>query len=393
MHRIDSRQISKGDSFYALRGERSDGHFFLEEAAARGAGEAVIEEGYDGPGHGLRLTRVPDPLEELQRRAREKLRRSGVRIVAVTGSVGKTTTKEFLKTLLAERFRVGSSPRNYNTQTGLPMTLLNEMSGDEELFVLEMGMTRPGQIARLVSIAPPEVAVVTEVAHVHACNFGSLNEIAEAKAEIFSHPATKTAVFPKRLKLKNYGCSVLYAEEAAQIIEGLKLSVPGEHNRSNLLAAAAAAKALGAEGEEVRRAVPKLTLPAGRFEVRDKKGVTLIYDAYNACLLSVKAALQSLPPAKRRIAVLGEMRELGEISEAHHREAGDYAQQFVDLMLCLGPACRPIVESWQAAGRRAALYTEREELTRALKKLLVPGDLVLIKGSRSLEMEKIADKL
>lgn len=168
---VDSRLISPGDLFVALPGNQTDGHHFLPQAKACGAVAAVVCSSYRGPDFGLPLIAVPDTLKFLQESARKKVKESRSKVVAVTGSVGKTTTKDFITHLVSQKYRVASTPGNSNSQIGLPLALLNHFEGTEEIVVVEMGMTLPGQIAGLVSIAPPDIAVITSVALVHAAFF------------------------------------------------------------------------------------------------------------------------------------------------------------------------------------------------------------------------------
>ena len=199
MHRYqaDSRLIEKGDIFFALPGEKTDGHAFLEEVAKKGAIAAYVKD--DVPSFGLHLIKVPDPLLTLQQLAREKIERFEGKIVAITGSIGKTTTKEFIAQLLATRYKVCSTKKSQNTKITLPLTILNTLEGDEDFLVLEMGMTHPGDIGKLVSIAPPDVAVLTQVTFVHAINFSSYDEIYKYKCEIFSSPRTTSKIYMERL--------------------------------------------------------------------------------------------------------------------------------------------------------------------------------------------------
>lgn len=182
----DSRLLKRGGLFYALKGERADGHSYLEEVRQKGAVAAVVSKGYRGNASLLPLLFVDDPLAALQEVAKAVLSQSSQRVVAVTGSLGKTTTKEFIKTLLCKKFKVAASPGNSNSQVGLPLSILNHSDDKAEILVLEMGMTARGQISRLVQIAPPEVAVISTVSLVHACNFDTLEDIGRSKGEIFS---------------------------------------------------------------------------------------------------------------------------------------------------------------------------------------------------------------
>lgn len=425
---IDSRHLQKGELFIALKGERVDGHDFLEEVCRKGAAAAVVSKSYQGRGPGFPhdpgfpLLAVDDPLVALQGLAKHAICESSSRVVAITGSVGKTTTKEFIKTLLAKKYRVAATPGNSNSQVGIPLALLNQTTGDEEVLVLEMGMSVPGNLARLVQIVPPEVAVITNVALVHACNFDSIEEIAWAKAEILSQPVTRLAILyrhiPEFEKISAYGAChkisfsmdslkadysldptnprMLQDRMTNQAIEIGPLPVPGTHNLHNFLAAVAVARYFDVTWEQIQGAIPKLSLPQKRLQLITRNGVQFLNDAYNASEMSVKAALETLPAPEgkgRKIAVLGSMMELGKFSDECHLRVGEHALDRVDQMFCLGEECLPIQHAWKIAGRSAMLFATREELVAALKETLSDGDVVLLKGSRSKELWKVLDEI
>ena len=239
---VDSRCTKAGDLFFALPGAHTDGHAFLAAAAAQGAVAAVVQQDYRGPDHGLHLLRVENSLNALQLMSKNYLQGSKAEIVAVTGSLGKTTCKGFIAALLKRKYRVSCNEGNQNSQIGLPLTILNQITLDEELLVLEMGMTMAGEIRQLTQIAPPTVALVTLVAPVHIVNFASLEGIAAAKAEIFSHPRTQfgfyhkesdlNGIFSKR-KLLSFSTASNEADFTAECSsEGLIIKGPAESARS-----------------------------------------------------------------------------------------------------------------------------------------------------------------
>lgn len=398
---VDSRLVQPGDFFVALKGERSDGHLHLKEAAQRGAVEAIVSADYKGPTY-LPMVGVKDPLETLQAIAKQTLAERGTRVIGVTGSVGKTTTKTFLYTLLKELFSVAVSPGNYNSQIGLPLAILNHTKGDEEFLVLEMGMTEPGHISNLVEIAPPEIAMVTGIELVHAGNFSSLEEIGQAKGEILSHPSTKLAVVNhavRNLVLDNCSCQVMtYSldDSNADVFIGdfdfPELSIPGRHNLLNALGAATVLIGLGLPWERIKAGLQKLQLPKGRSEVVEKGGITFINDAYNACAASIKAALDILPEG-RRIAVIGGIVDLGEFSEQCHREVGEACLDKIDRLFCFGPECGPVHEVWQRAGRPSQWTEDRQQLIAMLRDELSSGDVVLLKGSNNKQLWKLLEEL
>lgn len=419
---VDSRLHQQKNLFFALEGAQVDGHFFLKDIATKGAAGAVVKNSYKGPDFGLNLLFVEDPLDALQVLARKILSRSKSRVVAITGSVGKTTTKDFITTLLQEKFNVSASPGNSNSQVGLPLTILNHTTGEEDILVLEMGMTQPGQIKKLISIAPPECAVLTSVALVHACNFQSLEEIAQAKAEVLEHPHTKLGIihqdivnieticthgycskitFSKNNPAADYTLDESNLDRLTIQFQNQKFSlgsfpIYGQHNKVNFLSAVACARYFGMSWEEIATGMSKLTLPTLRGQRVDKKGICFINDSYNASPVSVKAALENLPQpyqGGRKIAVLADMLELGKFSEPMHREIGECALKFVDLLFCYGTESRFILDCWQKSKRPAQWFSSREELLEVLPLELKAGDVVLIKGSRGTQIWKLLDEL
>lgn len=402
---FDSREVTSGSLFFALKGEQSDGHDFLKEVAMKGAKAAVVSSDYRGESYGLKLYFCESPKKMLQLMAKLRLKRLGAPIVAVTGSLGKTTTKGFLQVLLEKKYRLFATPGNQNSQVGFPLAVLNHLKGDEQLVIAEMGMSFPGEISRLVEIAPPDIALLTHVDLVHAANFHSLEGIAQAKAEIFLHPSTKVGFIPKEVACLELiasagSCSKTFyslnSPEGHQLISHPMISLPGRHNYHNLLGALSVARFLGMSEEELEERFPLLRLPERRFERCVKGGVTFINDSYNAAAFSVKAALESLPapqPGGRTFAVLGEMLELGEFSEQCHRDVGECALNTVDAVYLLGDGCVPILECWRAAGRPAFLYHDQESLVADLKRVLQSGDVALVKGSRAKKMWEVIEKV
>lgn len=419
---VDTRNLQPGEMFFALKGERTDGHDHLAEAQKKGSLAAVVSKEYKGPAHDLYLIRVDDPLMTLQELARHLLDQTPCRIVAITGSVGKTTTKEFIHTLLSGKYRTTASPGNSNSQIGLPLSILNQTNGKEEILVLEMGMTEPGQISRLIQIAPPEVSVLTAVALVHACNFSTIEEIAWTKSEIFHHPLTRLGILhrdiPSYTHIANsshcrkhsfsltsleadYGIDPLNSKKLLARLEEQSIpldrfNLPGRHNIHNLLAAIAVARHFHVSWEEIIHRIGLLQLPEKRLQFLTHKEIRFVNDSYNAAELSVKAALESLPPPDgkgRKIAVLGSMMELGKFSEECHRKVGEFALDFVDEIYCYGEECRPIYDLWKRAGKPVELFHDFEDLIACLRIVLKPADVVLIKGSRSKQMWKILEQL
>ncbi|MEI6532108.1 MAG: UDP-N-acetylmuramoyl-tripeptide--D-alanyl-D-alanine ligase [Chlamydiota bacterium] len=404
---VDSRK--KGDLFFALPGMNQDGHEFLELAKEKGALAAVVSKSYKGPAFGLQLIPVEDVLKALQSLARIIVAKQKPLVVAVTGSMGKTTTKEFLAQLLQARYHVYKSPGNANSQIGLPLSLLS-LRGDEEVLVLEMGMTEKGQIANLTTIAPPDLAIITTVGLVHAVNFEGLEDILGAKAEIFSHRSTQYAVYSTDMphvekinfsdasekipfSTQNREAPFYAALEDGQIViweKGEKVlerpwPILGSHNVDNFLAAATAVRHLGVTWEEIGANIEKLELPGDRLELVHKGSITFLKDAYNAnrnSLCMALKTLQSLKLGKRKVAVISEMLELGAFAEEEHRAVAQCALEIVDNLYCIGPGTKIIKELFDKAGKNCYYYDSKDILRETLKKELQEEDLVLIKGGR-----------
>ncbi len=397
-YQIDSRSVCPGDLFFAVVGERHDGHDFLREVRAAGAVGAVVSKTYGGPDFGLVLLKVDDVVLSLQTLAKKSLEGASIQIVGITGSVGKTTTKDFTATLLEGKYRVGKTLQSQNSKLTLPLTVLNRLD-DIEVLVLEMGMSEPGDIERLVGIAPPDIAVLTKVALAHAAFFpGGLSEIARGKGAIFSSPKTRCALFDRDFLhypevVEKIQCEKkIFSEES----EPIRAPFKEPHIVHNFWAAVSVARAMKMEWDEIDRQIPKLQLPKMRFEQFEKEGVLFINDAYNANPESMRAALFSLGAIKspgKKIALLGTMKELGNLSEAQHREIGLYAQQFVDHLLVLGEEAKPLFDSYRESKIEAEFFLDLKQMALRLKEIKETGDAVLIKGSRSMSMETVLEYL
>jgi UDP-N-acetylmuramoyl-tripeptide--D-alanyl-D-alanine ligase len=419
---VDSRLLKTGDLFFACSGNRSDGHAFIAQVAQKGASAAVVSADYNGECYGLPLIYVENPEKALQQLAKSLLQSSKTKVVAITGSVGKTTTKGFLAHLLTSSFRVAATPGNYNSQLGLPLTILNHLQEDTEIAVLEMGMTKAGHIASLIEIAPPDVAVITATALGHAENFDSLEAIGLAKAEILSHPKTQLGIVDFGIcnyqtiaqsscaPLTSFSCDTHHADwtlipskqnlqlfqHGIPVMEFDPLSLPGKHNLHNFLAAAIAAHTCGVSWRNIQESAKALILPEMRLQIEEHHGITFINDSYNSLPIAVQAALDSLPTPKRdgrKIAVLGEMRELGQFSLKCHLEVAEYALPRVDMLFCLGKECASMHDLWKKAGRQVFWLLEFSELVEQLRKFLRPDDVVLIKGSRTSGLSGLVGKL
>ena len=414
---IDSREVKTGSLFFALKGERVDGHDYLEGVAKRRGAVAVVSKSYQGDDFGLIIFRVDDVVLFLQQLAQRELAKWDGRIIGITGSVGKTTTKEFLATILEKKFRLFKSPLSYNSKVTLPLNILNAR-GDEELFVLEMAMSEKGEIRRLVEIAPIHFAIITKIGRTHTEFFpDGIEGVAEAKGEILESPNLQLAVIPnealgysgissrgscKKISFGSGGADyeIKREGETFRIIEsgepGLPFTLPftAEHLCSNFLAAVAMSRALGLEWEEIFSVAEELKPASKRFETVVKEGVTFINDSYNASAESTVAALKNLPAPEengKTVFVFGEMRELGKFSEQSHHEVGEVAAERVDHLLCLGEACAPTMKALREKGKQVDLFNDFESLKKRLFCMTSKGDVVLIKGANSHQLWRILE--
>jgi UDP-N-acetylmuramoyl-tripeptide--D-alanyl-D-alanine ligase len=432
---IDSRTIRPGELFVAIHGPRHDGHDHVAGALERGAvASLVAEEKVGRYAHAIleKCVVVGDTFVALKQLARAVREAWGGKIAGVTGSVGKTTTKEILAALLGARFRVLKSEGNFNNEYGLPLTLFR-LDETHEAAVLEMGMSRRGELARLAEIARPDVGVVTRVSPAHLEFFSSVDEIALAKRELIEglNGTDSTAVLnaddSRVLAFRAYapGRVLTYGIDnpaffRAENIEDrgalgttfdyvspegrlrMELALPGRHVIANALASLAAATVWGIGIEQARHILPTLRPPAMRGELlRFSDGAALINDSYNsspAALQAMISLLAATPGFRRRILAAGEMRELGASSRELHREAGVFAAATgaIDWVIGVAGDAAELIEGARSAGilqGQARFFSSSEEAAGFLTRLLQSGDLLLVKGSRGVKMERIVEAL
>ena len=419
---IDSRTVGAGELFFAIAGSRFDGHDFLADAASRGAGAAVVHrEVARPPGLPLPIIRVADTTRALQDLARHVRRTAALPVVAITGSMGKTTTKEMTAILLGTRGPVLKTEGNLNNQFGLPLTLL-KLRPEHTAAVLELGMSAAGELRLLTGIARPDVAVITNAAPVHLAFFDSVDDIARAKAEILEGLSTTgVAVLNgddarvRRIGEAHRGRVVFFgrdrrSEVSAENWRGtafgmrfdlrigartfdLATDVAGPHFAMDVLAAAAVAHTLGVPGEAIVEAATRFEAAPHRGRVLQLKGgVTLIDDCYNSSPQALEAAVTTLQMAggHRRVAFLGDMLELGPDAARIHREVGEKIGGRVDVLVAVGPLARELAKG---AGQVTHTFPESSSAAVAASSLVRPGDAVLVKGSRGVSMERVVDAL
>ncbi|HIZ38155.1 MAG TPA: UDP-N-acetylmuramoyl-tripeptide--D-alanyl-D-alanine ligase [Candidatus Ruania gallistercoris] len=428
---VDSRQAEPGSLFAAIDGAHVDGHDFLEAAAANGARAALVTRPVPGaPIPTLLVPDVPAALGDLAREVLARLReRTGIRVVAITGSVGKTTTKDLLAQLLAGCGEVIAPVGSFNNEIGLPLTVLRAEESTRVL-VLEMGADAPGNLTYLTAIAPPDVAVVLMVGRAHLGGFGSLENVATAKAELVQgltadgiavlnaddpRVAAMAAVAAGRdvLEFGTGAAAQVRAEEVRTDASGrleltlvapqgsapVRTALVGRHQVSNVLAAAATALALGMSVTEVAAAAADArVLSPHRMQVSRTGAVTVVDDSYNANPDSMRAALRALPlvaAGRRSVAVLGEMLELGATSAAEHAEIGaECARTGVQVVVTVGAGAEPIAEGARAAGADSVHSTANlEEAEQLLATLITEGDVVLVKSSNGAGLMRLAERL
>ncbi len=423
---IDSRALGVGEAFFAIRGHRLDGHDFVAEAASRGAACLVVHHVPEPIPAGVPLVLVEDTTKALGRLAAAHRAKFAIPVVAITGSNGKTTTKEMAAAVLAERWRVLKPEGSFNNQWGLPLTLLR-LTPDHEALVVEIGTNQRGEIAYLAELTAPTVGVVTTVAAVHTEFLGDLAGVREEKAALVRAVGAGGAVAlnaddprvvgmaadsvaPVIMYGRAAGAAVRAVDEPIEDEQGLqftleargerqvvKLAFAGRHNMTNALAAAAAGLALGMGLAEVVRGLGAARPAKGRCVWRWAGGVRILDDTYNANPASVNAALETAAAHRGRsrlIVALGDMLELGPLAEEAHREVGRQAVAVgATELVGMGKHVRWAVEAAREAGLEAHHAPTFEDTVAHLLKRMVPGDLVLIKGSRGMRMERVADAL
>jgi UDP-N-acetylmuramoyl-tripeptide--D-alanyl-D-alanine ligase len=432
---IDSRRIKPGQLFFAIRGQRLDGHGFVSAALEKGAAGAVVEKEFrDQAAASIRPHLIPvvHTTGALQTLARYVRRQWGGRVIAVTGSMGKTTTKEMIAALLATRFRVLKSEGNLNNHFGLPLSLLG-LESSHEVAVVELAMSAPGEIARLARISLPDVGVVTNVAPVHLEFFDSVDSIARAKRELIEnligHNGMPTAVLNfddarvrkfadgfdgqvvtfglgegalfRGTKVRAYGGGSHFVLFGPNFDGEFAVPLPGSHNVENALAALAAAGACGLDVGALGPTLAAFRNLAQRCEVFTLPGnITVLNDCYNSNPRAMECMIETLAGwtgAKRRIVVAGEMLELGPTSPEWHRQIGRKVVECgIDGLVAVQGDARFIREGALGAGMdpaKAVFFPSAPEAARYCGSLLEPGDVVLVKGSRGVNLERVTELL
>lgn len=421
---IDSREARPGALFVALRGEHADGHQYVDAALERGASAALVSEASGRRGSAMFV--VDDPLSALQEVGRRWRGRIGAEVVGITGSVGKTTVREVTYQLLSEHFPTHQSPRNFNGDIGLPIALLG-IDGRDEWAVIEIGPYSQAEMELLVSSARADVGIVTNVGPTHLERFGTLDDTERIKGLLpASLPSGGLAVLNgddervRRMSLRtradvvSFGfgpqCDLRASDVAANSFEGIRLTLSdtrsgstidaetplvGAHQAMTVLAASAVCLRAGLELEQISGGLARLS-PGTRLARRSAwNGATIIDDSYNAAPLSMRAALDLLSECgPRRIALLGDMYELGTEERAAHRAIGEYAASRCDWLIAVGERSRDLIDAAREAGHPEACWiAEAEQATDILRSSLAPRDTLLVKASHAMHLETVVERL
>ena len=428
----DTRIIKKEDCYIGIKGENFDGNMFWEKALENGASTVIvqnveIEAGKLKKWSNKNIIKVENTLEALYEIARYKRNLYDIPIIAITGSVGKTSTKDIVANVVSKKYKTLKTEGNNNNNIGLPFTILKMK--DEEAAVLEMGMNHFGEISLLASIANPNICIITNIGTSHIGNLGSRENILKAKLEILEGSKKraviinndndllhkwyeenkekyniktysikeKSDVMAKNIDLKeqssNFTCKINGKEE--------KITVPvgGEHFILNSLCAITVGEVLGIENKKIIEGIEKFELTKKRMDIYDlKEGIKIINDAYNASLESMKASLKVLSKfnENRKIAVLGDMFELGDYAEEIHKKVGEeVAKNNVDILITSGKNSKYIAETAEKELKKENIYylENKEEIEKLLQKIVKPGDVILFKASNGMKFYEIAERM
>ena len=423
---IDSREVKPDSVFFAIKGERLDGHQFIDRAFEKGARGAVVARVPSELPADKGIVQVADTTEALQKLASAIRDRFDFLLIGITGSAGKTTTKEMIATLIATERRTHKSWGNFNNQIGAPLCLDN-VPDDAEVVVSEMGMNHKGEIAQIAGLLRPTIGVYTNIAPVHIEFFGTIEKIAEAKRELLENLAQPATVVVNadnehvmRISEGFHGRRVTYGidhaaeyratnirergllgtrftlEAERRSIE-LELVLPGRHNLENLLAAIATARLVGIAWESIERGVRDVKPAYHRGVIVPWRGATIYDDSYNSNPYALKRALELMTQAEtggRRIAVIGDMLELGEQETQFHRDAGRAIPKSIDVVVGVGKRSQALLEGARETGLKALHhFADAKSAGEFLKDEIREGDLVLIKGSRGVGLDKIVTLL
>lgn len=422
----DTRKIAKANLFVPLQGEKSNGHDHVQQAFEQGASASFWEHKQPDPPEGAALIFVDDSLKALQQLAKAYLNELDTKVIGITGSNGKTTTKDLTASILGTKYRVHKTSGNYNNHIGLPLTVLSAPE-DTEMLILEMGMSSRGEISLLSKIGQPDAAIITNIGESHLLDLGSREGIADAKMEIVEglkpggvliyngdEPLLINRVTDLDIRKISFGRSLTNAYYPLEIESGQNdmhftiekdghheflLPVLGTHNVLNSLAAIALSREFGVSFEEIAKGLRELKLTNMRMEVSfGAKGEKIINDAYNASPTSMKAAIElvkAMTDATKKILVLGDMLELGPEEAAYHYKMGELITDEIDYVLAYGNLSANLAEGAMGnlGAGRVFHFNDKQALVQKLKELTEPHALVLVKASRGMRLEEVVGAL
>ena len=415
----DSRQMKNGGMYIPLKGERFDGHNFIESAFQTGA-QAIISE-KDVNYEDKIVIKVKDTYQALKDMASYLRNHRPVKVVGVTGSVGKTSTRDMVYSVVKQKYKTLKTEGNYNNEIGLPLTILRYH--DEEILVLEMGMNHLQEMSRLSMIARPDIACITNVGTAHIGELGSRENILKAKLEITDgmkegstliinqdNDMLQTVELP-HLNVVRVGKGKEASIQASHIIleetkssfeveyqgkkEIIEVPVQGEHNISNALIAIAVGIALNISLEDIKKGIQEFKLTKNRMDILEKNHKTVIDGTYNASVDSMKSSIDVLANyKKRKVAILADMLELGDYSQQLHEEVGSYvASKGIDILVCVGKEAKYIYQKARESMKDVYYFESNQEVIARLDELLKEDDVILVKGSHSMNLKEVVEKI
>lgn len=415
----DSRQMTNGGMYIPLKGERFDGHNFIESAFQTGA-QAIISE-KDVNYEDKIVIKVKDTYQALKDMASYLRSHRPVKVVGITGSVGKTSTRDMVYSVVKQKYKTLKTEGNYNNEIGLPLTILRYH--DEEVLVLEMGMNHLQEMSRLSMIARPDIACITNVGTAHIGELGSRENILKAKLEITDgmkegstliinqdNDMLQTVELP-HLNVVRVGKSKEASIQASHIVleetkssfeveyqgkkEIIEVPVQGEHNISNALIAIAVGIELNISLEDIKKGIQEFKLTKNRMDILEKNHKTVIDGTYNASVDSMKSSIDVLANyKKRKVAILADMLELGDYSQQLHEEVGSYvASKGIDILVCVGKEAKYIYQKARESMKDVYYFESNQEVIARLDELLKEDDVILVKGSHSMNLKEVVEKI
>ena len=406
---IDSRKVERGDIFLALKGENTDGHNYIEQAKHAGASIAIVEMEMDVS---LPIAKVPSTRKFLNKLANKYRKNLTCPFIGITGTNGKTTTKDLLSHVLSVSMNVMSTKGNFNSTIGVPLSIFN-CGESTDVAIIEMGASKPDEIEYICNIAQPDIGIITNVYEAHLKYFGDIEEVAKTKSALFSSlPETGTAFMNKDdaliskmsvscnrvefsfLKSADYQGEWLDNDQSIKMNNTIiKLSAPSKVMGINALAVFSIASYLGMDAQTIKTQIESFQTPAGRGDIINILDIIVINDSYNANLESARSGinnLASLYKGNRKIAVIGDMLELGELEKKYHQILGKYlSEKKVDAVFACGDLTRHTINAMNGAEIFHRFYDDKSSLLTDLKEFIMTGDIIYIKGSRGMKMEEI----